>query len=247
MTKKSPIIREVTIGPCRLIQGDCLEVLPLLGKVDAVVTDPPYGIGFSGCNASTRDWDGFDGDDGSLDLRPILAMDCAVVAFGANCYPEQLPHRGRWLCWDKRTVDGASDAMLGRPFELAWCNRRSGFDKIVRVLHGGVVNADGGKRVHPTQKPVAVMLAAINWGCGASRIILDPFMGSGTTGVACIKAGRQFIGIEKEPKYFDIAVSRIRKEYREEQRRFIPSAKIVRSKPEGFLKEESTKSKKPKR
>jgi len=189
--------------------ADCLEVLPELSGVDAVVTDPPYGIEFSGSNASTREWSGFDGDDGTLDIRSILSMDCPVVAFGANCYPEQLPHRGRWLCWDKRTIDGACDAMLGSPFEMAWCNRRSGFDKIVRVLHGGVVNADGGKRVHPTQKPVAVMLAAISWGCALSQTILDPFMGSGTTGVACIKTGRHFIGIEKDPTYFATAVKRI--------------------------------------
>ncbi len=199
----------VKIGPHTLYCGDARECLPLVGKVDAVVTDPPYGINFTGSNASTREWSGFDGDDGSLDLRPILMMDCPVVAFGANCYPSQLPHRGRWLCWDKRTFDGACDAMLGSPFELAWCNRISGFDKIVRVLHGGVVNADGGQRVHPTQKPIAVMMAAISWGCNLAVSILDPFMGSGTTGVACIRTGRKFVGVEIERRYFDIACRRV--------------------------------------
>lgn len=199
-------------GAIRLYQGDCLELLPELSGVDAVVTDPPYGIGFSGSNASTREWDGFSGDDGTLDISSILAMNCPVVAFGANCYPQQLPHRGRWLCWDKRTIDGACDAMLGSPFELAWCNRQSGFDKIVRVLHGGVVNADGGRRVHPTQKPVSVMDAAITWGCAGALTVCDPFMGSGTTGIACIRTGRKFIGIELEPKYFEIAKKRIKAE-----------------------------------
>ena len=201
-------------GTVALFKGDCLEILPRLpeGCVDAVVTDPPYGLEFSGSNASTLTWQLFDGDDGSLELRSILAMDCPVVSFGANCYPDQLPHRGRWLCWDKRTPDGACDAMLGTPFELAWCNKLSGCDKIVRLLHGGAVNADGGRRVHPTQKPTRLMSEAINWGCGASRTIFDPFMGSGTTGVACVRLDRQFIGIELEPKYFDIAVSRITKE-----------------------------------
>ena len=215
-------------GSIALYCGDCLEVLPGLGagSVDALVTDPPYGIEFSGSNASTRDWNGFDGDDGSLDIRSILRMDCPVVAFGANCYPEQLPHRGRWLCWDKRTFDGGCDAMLGSPFELAWCNRLSGFDKIVRVLHGGVVNADGGRRFHPTQKPIAVMLAAIEWGCVKARTILDPFMGSGTTGVACVRLGRRFIGIEKERRYFDIACKRITDEL-EKTRLLEPTPKIV--------------------
>ena len=200
-------------GRIRLINADCLEVLPTLSGIDAVVTDPPYGIEFSGSNASTLEWHGFDGDDGTLDLRPILSMECPVVAFGANCYPDQLPHRGRWLCWDKRTVDGACDAMLGSPFELAWCNRLSGFNKIVRVLHGGVVNADGGRRVHPTQKPVAVMLAAISWGCGNAITILDPFAGSCTTAVACIRTGRRCIAIEKEPKYYQIGIDRCKREY----------------------------------
>jgi len=131
------------------------------------------------------------------------------LAFGANNFPEQLPHRGRWLCWDKRTIDGSADAMLGSPFELAWANKESGYDKIVRVLHGGVVNADGGKRVHPTQKPISVMVQSIKWAAPQTQTILDPFMGSGTTGVACVKLGRKFIGIEIDEGYFDIACRRI--------------------------------------
>ena len=192
-----------------LYLGDCIEILPEISTVDAVVTDPPYGIGFTGCNASTREWTGIAGDDKTLNLRPMLNMVCPVVSFGANYYPEQLPHRGRWFCWDKRTIDGACDAMIGTPFELAWCNRKTGLEKMVRVLHGGVVNADGGRRVHPTQKPIQVMIAAITWGCGESRVIVDPFMGSGTTGVACIQTGRSFIGVEIDPIHFATAVKRI--------------------------------------
>jgi site-specific DNA-methyltransferase (adenine-specific)/modification methylase len=194
-----------------VVQGDCLEVLKSIpdGAIDCVVTDPPYGIGFCGSNASTLIWTGFFGDDGMLDIRFILSMPIPVLAFGANCYPHQLPHRGRWLCWDKRTIDGACDAMLGSPFELAWCNKTSGFDKMVRVLHGGVVNADGGRRVHPTQKPISVMRAAIDWACPNARTVLDPFCGSGTTGVAAIRTGRRFIGIEIDPHYCEIARKRI--------------------------------------
>jgi len=196
-------------GSVVLYHGDCLSILPHLSGVDAVVTDPPYGIDWNGHNASTLEWDGISNDTGSLDLRGILSMPIPVLAFGAACFPAQLPHRGRWLCWDKRTIDGACDAMIGSPFELAWCNRVSGFDKMVRCLHGGVVNADGGQRVHPTQKPIAVMRAAIEWAAKDATTILDPFMGSGTTGVACVRTGRKFIGIEIEERYCAIAKRRI--------------------------------------
>lgn len=199
---------EETIGGARLILGDCMDILPTLGKVDAVITDPPYGIEYQS-NLTPGKYGKLLGDDGTIDLSFILHMSCPVLAFGANCYPNQLPHRGRWLCWDKRTADGACDAMLGSPFELAWCNKTSGFDKIVRILHGGVVNADGGKREHPTQKPVRLMVQCIEWVAALSQTILDPFMGSGTTGVAAIQLGRKFIGIEREPKYFSIACRRI--------------------------------------
>jgi len=193
-----------------LYVGDCLAVLPTLTGIDAVVTDPPYGIGFKGSNASTRLWEGIANDDGLLNLRPILLMPCLVVAFGANCYPDQLPHRGRWLCWDKR-ITAAADRMIGSPFELAWINRRSGFDRMYRVLHGGVVNADGANiaRVHPTQKPVALMQQIIEDLTDTGETILDPFAGSGTTGVACLRTGRRFIGIEIDEHYAAIAAKRL--------------------------------------
>ena len=212
------------IGDATLYLGDCRDVLPTLGKVDAVVTDPPYGIGYKStlCNLGAQDFSEIEGDDGSLDLRPILLLAEYVLAFGANCFPHQLPHRGRWLCWDKRTIDGAADKMLGSPFELAWANKTSGYDKIVRVLHGGVVNADGGARLHPTQKPVSVMRQAIQWAASDAATILDPFMGSGTTGVACAHEGRRFIVIEREPAYFDIACKRIADAYAQ-PRLFAPS------------------------
>jgi len=200
------------IGRATLIEADCRDVLPLLGKVDAVVTDPPYGIGYKSRlgDLGAQEFDEIANDRGELDLRPILQLAENVLAFGANCYPDQLPHCGRWLCWDKRTIDGAADRMMGSPFELAWSNKVSGYNKIVRVLHGGVVNADGaGPRVHPTQKPIAVMRQAIDWAATDAKTILDPFMGSGTTGVAAVQMGRDFIGVELEERYFEIACKRI--------------------------------------
>ncbi len=221
---------KVIIGDATLYLGDCLDILPALGKVDAVVTDPPYGIGYKTnlTKKGARSFDKMINDDGKLDIRFIFNLAPDVLVFGASYFPEQLPHRGRWLCWDKRTIDGAADAMLGSPFELAWSNKTSGFDKIVRVLHGGVVNADGGKRVHPTQKPIAVMQQSILWAAPNANKIIDPFMGSGTTGIACIKLGRKFIGIEINPKYFNIACKRIEDAYRQGDM-FIEPPKITKS------------------
>jgi site-specific DNA-methyltransferase (adenine-specific)/modification methylase len=207
--------RSVQIQDATLYLGDCLEILPLLPNVDAVVTDPPYGIAYQTtlANLGATVHKNIKGDESAPNLSQILNMPTPVLCFGANCFPDQLPHRGRWLCWDKRTIDGACDGMLGSPIELAWSNKTSGYDKIVRVLHGGVVNADGGPRVHPTQKPIQVMIESIQWAARDALTILDPYMGSGTTGVACAKLGRKFIGIEIEPKYFDIACKRIEEAY----------------------------------
>ena len=210
-------MRVERIGGATLYLGDCREVLPHLPRVDAVVTDPPYGIEYQSTlgNLGATTYAKIANDTALIDLRPVLTMPCPVVAFGANCYPEQLPHRGRWLCWDKRTIDGACDAMLGSPMELGWANKVSGYNKIVRVLHGGVVNADGGKRVHPTQKPIQVMIESILWAAPSAETILDPYCGSGSTGVACVRLGRKFIGIEIEERYFDIACRRIEDAYRQ--------------------------------
>ena len=193
--------------------GNCLDYIKGLQpeSVQAVITDPPYGIQWSGSNASTLTWKPIENDDGTLDLRPILNMSCLVISFGANCYPEQLPHRGRWICWDKRVVE-KSDRMLGSAFELAWTNKKSGFDKMYRVMHGGVVNADGhnAARVHPTQKPLTLMKRIILDYTNEGDTVFDPFMGSGKTGVACVETGRNFIGCEISPEYFQIAEKRIR-------------------------------------
>jgi len=179
--------------------------MPLLGKVDAVVTDPPYGIGYIG--------DGYDaiiGDDVRFDPSFLCGFDCII--WGANNFCQKLPAVGGWLCWDKRVTE-AADGLRGSPFELAWTSIPKKY-KILRLQHGGVKNADGEgiKRVHPTQKPVALM----QWCLGFlpdAETILDPFMGSGTTLVACAKLGRRGIGIELDPDYFQIACERVQKAY----------------------------------
>lgn len=195
-------------GGITIYHGDCRDILPHLPPVDLVLTDPPYGLDWSTHDLSTRNWSGFANDGGEFDLRFVLQLPCDVVAFGANCYPNQLPHRGRWICWDKRCDENA-DRMLGSPFELAWTNRTSGYDRIYRVQHGGVVNADGhGRRTHPTQKPV-VLFARILKDYPDASVILDPFMGSGTTLVAAKLDNRRAIGIEIEERYCEIAANRL--------------------------------------
>jgi site-specific DNA-methyltransferase (adenine-specific) len=212
------MVKWVEIGDARLALGDCREVLPTLGKVDAVVTDPPYGIGYDTSSlksAGAQQFALIEGDNTEPDLGVLFSLDCPKIVFGANNFPSQLPHRGRWLCWDKRGGIEAADKMLGSPFELAWEDRKTGYDRMIRVLHGGTVNADGAgvRREHPTQKPIELMKRCVLSLCAGT--ILDPFMGSGTTGVACAKLGRKFIGIEIEPKYFDIACRRIEAAYKQ--------------------------------
>jgi DNA modification methylase len=219
MQMTGPILykRKEIIGDCTLYLGDCREVLTTLGKVDAVVTDPPYGLGESntkkhmsrGQLALTRlypvlnDWDS----------KPITASDIDLlrqagkwqIIFGGNYF--ELPPAKCWLVWDK--LNGDNDFA---DCELAWTNLNKAVRRI-SFLWNGMLRAEKGPRVHSTQKPVAVMEWCIKHAPADVETILDPYMGSGTTGVACVKLGRKFIGIEREPTYFDIACERIRKAY----------------------------------
>jgi site-specific DNA-methyltransferase (adenine-specific) len=188
--------------------GDCREILTTLGKVDAVVTDPPYGIAHRRGSAGNRGkgislgTGGIANDHVPFDPTPFMVA--PSVFWGANHYAYELP-RGRWLIWDKTLGAGSGDFS---EFEVAWCSE-TGADRIIRHMWMGVQRESevGAARLHPTQKPIAVMEWCLRF--VPNGTILDPFMGSGTTGVAAVKLGRKFIGIEIEPKYFDIACRRI--------------------------------------
>ena len=201
------------IGDATLYLGDCLEILPTLGKVDAVVTDPPYGIGHKmtqGGN-SPRNTKPIFGDDKPFDPSPFLSWPCLM--FGADHFSERLP-AGTFHVWDKNPHGAVTDAFSDA--ELFWTSW-GGARRVFRHLWKGMCQASekGGKqRWHPTQKPIALM----EWCLGFlpdAHTILDPFMGSGTTGVACAKLGRRFIGIEIDPGYFEIACRRIDEAYRQ--------------------------------
>jgi DNA modification methylase len=203
-------VREERIGPHRLILGDCLEVMPMLGKVDAVVTDPPYGIGITKSNrlAVSRGLGGKSWDDAPANLSGL--PDVPSIVWGGNYF--DLPPTRAPLVWDKNNADRDF-----ADFEMAWTN----LDMVARRIVLRPMNMDGGK-VHPTQKPVRVM----EWCLGflpEARTILDPFMGSGTTLVACQKLGRAGIGIEIDPDYFAIACKRVDEAMRQPDL-FIPPA-----------------------
>jgi len=199
--------REEIIGDARLILGDCREILPTLGRVDAVVTDPPYGIGMDGGRIGKAVYDKLDWDSEAPSLDEILSLNVPTVIWGGNYFA--LPASAAWLVWDKETAGITTFADC----EVAWTNL-PGAMRLKRHLWSGPYQKVREERFHPTQKPLAIMVWAVER-TGEARTILDPFMGSGTTGVACAKLDRAFIGIERESSYFDIACRRIDEAYKQ--------------------------------
>jgi DNA modification methylase len=211
------------IGDCTLYLGDCLAVLPVLGGGMAVVTDPPYGIGITRSNrlATSRGLGGKTWDDKPADLSWLDTVASPAIIWGGNYFP--LPPTRAPLVWDKNNA-GRDFA----DFELAWTN----LDMVARRFIFRPMNMDGGKE-HPTQKPIQLMLWCLGF-LPDARTILDPFMGSGTTGVACVKLGRKFIGIEIDPDYFDIACRRIREAYAQPDM-LVDAARPAAATQESFL------------
>jgi site-specific DNA-methyltransferase (adenine-specific) len=198
------VTRVEHIGRAVLHLGDCRDILPTLPKVDAVVTDPPYGIGADKKNAHSgiRDdpqwqesWDCERPSRECFDQMLAAGTGCAI--WGGNYFADLLPPSSAWLSWRKPEAEsGFSLADI----ELCWTNQ--GFAARCKTSN----RRDG--EFHPTQKTVAIMTWTMTF-FPKAQTILDPFMGSGTTGVAAVQMGRSFIGVEREPKYFDIACKRI--------------------------------------
>ena len=176
----------VTIGNATLYHGNCLEIIPTLPKVDAVVTDPPYGIGMHGGRIGLADYEVLsEWDNKPADVSAVLALNVPTIIWGGNYFP--VPPSRCWLVWDKETQGVTTFADC----ELAWTNLDRAV-RMVRHLWSGPYMRQKEQRFHPTQKPVRVMQWCMEFVDGG---ILDPFMGSGTTGVACMNLGRKFIGI----------------------------------------------------
>lgn len=211
------------IGDATLYLGDCMDILPTLGKVDAVVTDPPY---------DEKTHSGADAKYSDIDFAYLLSPEALAAALLdvcngwclAFCSLEQLGDYKRgagdlWVragIWDKVSnmpqMTGDRPAQGGEGVAI--------FHKKGRKIWNGGGKAgiwrhlvERGEKQHPTQKPRALIEELCGLFTQPDHTVLDPFMGSGTTGVACANLGRKFIGIEKEPKYFDIACQRIEAAY----------------------------------
>lgn len=188
--------------------GDCLDILPTLDvKADLVLTDPPYGIGASKIGfRSGKGWAVYDNDvwDMSIPSKNIfnamLNASTNQIIWGGNYFTEHLPPSMGWLVWNK----GQRNFSLADG-ELAWTS----FNKALRIFDYSRGEALQDGKVHPTQKPIALFEWCLSNYSEQGNTILDPFAGSGTTAIACIRYNRRYILIEKEEKYCEIAAKRI--------------------------------------
>lgn len=216
------IIKSIPIKPyfqeeCGVIYcADCREVLPFIPdkSIDLVLTDPPYGIGeANGKNksrvqlAQPKDYGVSSWDDEPIDLatiNKIISKSSHSIIFGGNYY--DLSPSSCWLVWDKDNSGDFADC------ELAWTNFPSAVRKYLWRWNGMLQQPNTPKeyRYHPTQKPIGLFSAILKDYSSVNDLILDLFLGSGTTAVACKKLGRKYIGIEIEERYVKIAVERLR-------------------------------------
>jgi len=213
---------DVTGNGYELYHSDCRDIMPLLGRVDAIIADPPYGIDVGnmslGMWQSSRmpksEWDNTTPVDIVMSLADRASV---VIIWGGNYYP--LPPTRGFLIWDK----GAG--FRGRSFsecEFAWTN----LDAPARIFtYDPLASRDYSVRYHKTQKPVPLMEWCVENYTQLGDTVLDPFMGSGSTGVACMRLGRRFIGIEIDGDYFNIAKERI--ELAASQPRLVPVEGLV--------------------
>jgi len=212
--------------------GDCLDIMQDMPDkcIDLVLTDPPYGIGECGAKNHSRgvpfggkakakpnavivesekytpkEWD-FEKPN-KIYFDEILRISKNQIIFGGNYFADMLPASSCWLVWDKDNGDNDfADC------ELCWTSFKSAVRKFKFRWHGMLQEDMKHKEVreHPTQKPVKLIEQIINKYSDEGMTIFDPFLGSGTTAIACINTGRNFIGIEKDEEYFKIAQNRIR-------------------------------------
>lgn len=240
-------ITKVQIGPHTLYHGDCLQVLPTLaaGSVDAVVTDPPYGI-------NTK-------SDGNGKLNPWADL-CNAAFWYAEWFRQCRRVLGQggslWTClnWRSLVTFQKASCDIGWPIEslLVWDKKwigpggsrglRPSYEMIALMCQPSFSVDDRGladiqpfpwsshkPTGHPAEKPESLMSFCVENGSATGGLVIDGFMGSGTTGVACVRTGRRFIGIEIDEKYFTIAVKRIR-EAMEQTALFEPAPVVTESK-----------------
>lgn len=192
------MIEPVVIGRATLYLGDCRDILPGL-TFDAVVTDPPYGV--SQKRGDSKRSDGIQGDVTPPDVAWMA--DYPSIIWGGNNFCDQLPRSTGWLVWFKCFPDMARHSQA----ELAWCNVRRTVRHHTEAYHGFMRQRDGW--FHPTQKPPGLMAWRIGHLPDGLGTIIDPYLGSGTTGIAAVQAGKSFIGCEIDPAHFETACKRI--------------------------------------
>ena len=202
-----------------IVNADCRLVLPLIPdkSIDLVLTDPPYGIGsiggskpfgsIGGSNiVNVNKYMPIQGDDKPFDPRFLLTIGVNQIIWGANYFADKLPSSKGWIVWDKKCKNNWDDNFSD--IELAWTS----FDrpaKCYRLLYMGLIQEnDREKRVHPTQKPAELFNWILFNYSQPNEIILDPFLGSGTTAYCAKKLNRKCIGIEIEERYCEIAAKR---------------------------------------
>jgi site-specific DNA-methyltransferase (adenine-specific) len=181
--------------------GDCLEYMRGMAdkSVDAVITDPPYGLGIA-ANPFRQKFEPLEWDNvpaSQEHITEILRVSNNQVIWGGNYF--SLPPTQCFLLWDKKQPEDFSSSMC----EMAWTS----FSKPAKLFRYSVTSYE---KEHPTQKPLPLMEWIIRKYTNENETIFDPFMGSGTTGVAAVRLGRSFIGVEINPDYYAIAERRIR-------------------------------------
>lgn len=206
------MVEPVIIGKATLYLGDCREILPSLEKVDVIVTDPPYGIGFK-----------YENDDDSRDGYEEFCEEWFSIAtsvcpnFAISVGPQNVANWAKIKAW-RHMVAWSKPNSIGRS-PIGFCKWEPVliYGKVGTAradLFRASIKVDPFAAGHPCPKPVEWAIECIKY-FDYAEVIADPFMGSGTTGVAAVQMGRRFIGIEREPKYFDIACKRIEEAQRQ--------------------------------
>ena len=211
-----------------IVRADCYTLLDAWPSDAALVTDPPYGIGyvsFGGrgvAGPSAFAGDAIAGDAKPFDPAPFLRF-ATVCLWGANHFAPRLPTVGKWLVWDKRC--GVTPERVQADCELAWCNRNGAARVFRHVWDGMIRDSEKGPRVHPMQKPIALLTWTLQ-ACGVvgDALVIDPFMGSGSLGVACHRAGLRYLGVEIDPEHYATARERLLRETA--QGLLMPNAKL---------------------
>lgn len=213
MSANSAARRVVDLGRAKLILGNGLVEMPgLAGTFDAIVSDPPYGMDHRPDRTNSDLWKDVEriiGDGEPFDPCPLLGLTETIVLFGANHFANRLPNSPAWFVWDKRPdmkPMGFSDC------EMAWSSKGGSARMIRYPWTGALRGPERGQHWHPTQKPIEVMRWIIEQSTKPGDVILDPYMGSSTTGVAALQCDRRFIGIEILERWFNAAEKRIRAE-----------------------------------